>query len=118
MHVTFSTQNTEGNCNMSENQDRSQGFYEQQGKVRHMVILEKDSKTRLKDLSKRFNLTQGEVLDVMIEHGNIDELAAAGKFEEKKAGKREGKVTKGELLKKMKDLTSEQLAAIDAIVSK
>lgn len=101
---------------MSENQDRSAGFYEQQGKVRHMVILEKNSKTRLKDLSKRFGLTQGEVLDVLIEQGDIEALAAAGKFEEKKDGKKDGKVTKTGLLKKMKDLTPDQLAAINQIV--
>lgn len=103
---------------MNSGQDRSVGFYEQQGKVRQMIILEKDSKTRLKDLSKCFGLTQGEILDVLIEHGNIDELAEAGKFDEKKTDKRKGKVTKGDLLKKMKGLNPEQLEAINAIVEK
>lgn len=101
----------------SSAQDRSQGFYEALGKVRHMVILEKTSKDHIKGLAKRFDLTQGEILDVLIAHADIDELERLGKFEDVKKGKKEGKLTKSELLKKMKDLTPEQLSAINAIVS-
>lgn len=101
---------------MSEGQDQSKGFYEAKGMVRQTVILTEGHKERLKQLAKLHNVTQGEVIEVLLDYTDFEMFA--DKFKAKKAVKSEGKLTKGDLLKKMTNLTPEQLAAIAAIVSK
>ena len=91
-------------------------FYEERGLVRHMVILSPEHREILKTEAKKVKLTQGELLEVLLD--NADFTALAGKLKEKKEGKTAGKLTKNDLLKRMKGLTPEQLAAIDAIVNK
>lgn len=97
----------------TKEQDRSPGFYEARGKVRHMLILEKSSKERLKEIAKRFGLTQGEVADVLIANADINALEANGLFRLKAET---GGVKKTALAKKMKEATPEQLAEIQRIL--
>lgn len=100
---------------MSETQkSKSAGFYEERGMIRHMVIITPDHRERLKAESKKVGLTQGEFMEVLLD--NLDFTTLDEQFKAKKAGKNDGKLTKAELLKKMKDLTPEKLAAINAIV--
>lgn len=94
--------------------DTTKDFYEQRGMIRHMVILSSEHRDTLKVEARKASLTQGEFLEVLLD--NADFTALAEKFKAKKAGKSEGKLTKADLLKKMKGLTPEQLAAINQIV--
>lgn len=94
---------------------RTTGFYEQKGLVRYTVIFSPVHREKLKQTAKQFGITQGEVVEVMLDQ--LDANAMAPHFQAKKTGKAEGRITKTELVKKMKDLTPAQLAAIEAIVS-
>jgi hypothetical protein len=69
----------------------------------------------LKKIAKTFNLTQGEIVEVMLDQINLNQIG--GYFESKKAEKNNGKSTKTDLVKKMKGLTTGQLAAIEAIIN-
>jgi hypothetical protein len=101
---------------MSEGQIQSKDFYAEKGMTRHMVILTHEHRNALKAESKKVSLTQGEFIEVLLDNTDFDTLSE--KFKEKKAGKTEGKLTKADILKKMTNLTPEQLAAIEAIVTK
>lgn len=103
---------------MSDEQQKSKSasFYEERGLIRHMIIITPEHRDKLKAEAKKVGLIQGEIIEVLLD--NVDFESLAEKFKAKKAGKVEGKLTKADLLKKMKDLSPEQLAAIDAIVSK
>ena len=96
---------------MNDNQDNA----EQKGVVRQMFSLSEASKERLKQVAKRYSITQGELLEVLIDQ--MDEEKLEPLFREKRATKlalRHG--TKAALIKKMGSLTPQQLAAIEAIV--
>jgi predicted DNA-binding protein YlxM (UPF0122 family) len=96
--------------NTEENkQNRSTGFYEAKGKVRETVILDQDSRTKMKELADRFDITKGAVLDALLKHADIEAIQAAGGFEIEKP-------KKTTLAKKMKDATPEQLAEIQRIL--
>jgi len=94
------------------------GFYESKGYARHMLILPVAHKEKLKRLAKHFGITQGEALEVMLDH--LDLTRMGGHFEAKRQAKksRSGPTTKTDLIKKMKDLSAEQISAIEAILDK
>ncbi|TCJ12868.1 hypothetical protein EZJ19_11570 [Parasulfuritortus cantonensis] len=92
----------------------STGFYEDKGMKRRMVIMDDPHFAKLKTFSKGVKLTQGEFLEVLLDAVDIEVLKPV--IEAKKNQKGAGKLTKSELIKKMKGLTPEQLAAIEAIV--
>lgn len=99
-----------------QQKSKSASFYEDRGLIRHMVIISPEHREKLKAEAKKVGLIQGEVIEVLLDCVDFDSLA--DKFKAKKVGKTEGKLTKADLLKKMKDLTPEQLAAINEIVEK
>ena len=103
---------------MSDEQQKSKSasFYEERGLIRHMVIITPEHREKLKAEAKMVSFIQGEFIEVLLD--NVDFYSLAEKFKAKKAGKVESKLTKADLLKKMKDLTPEQLAAINEIVEK
>lgn len=96
---------------------QSLGFYEEKGMKRHMLIMSKEHHAKLKTLAKQFKLTQGEVAEVMLDQIDVDGLMPhmEAKRKAKKSGA--GVTTKTELVKKMKDLTPEQIAAIEKILA-
>lgn len=99
---------------MSENQEK-QGYYEQKGMVRQMFIMTEATKERLKQVAKRFSLTQGEVLEVLIDH--IDEDALAPVLQEKRALKiADRDSAKAAIIKKIRKMSPKQLAVIEQIV--
>lgn len=102
---------------MEENEiNDKKGFYEQRGYVRHTLILPVEYKERLKAIAKKYKLTQGEVVEEMI---NIfDQTSLPSILEARRTNKTSGRTTKTELLKRMKGLSPEQIAAIEAIIQK
>lgn len=103
---------------MKENtvSEDAKGFYEEKGYVRQMVILPKAHKDKMKKLAKVYGISQGAVVEVLLDKMNLNTLGPY--FEEKHKSKSGGKTTKTELVKKMKDLTPEQIAAIEVIIGK
>lgn len=96
-------------------QEQAKGFYEQKGMVRHMLILPETHKQKLKKIAGVYGLTQGEVVEVMLDQINLNMIG--GHFEAKKTSKGAGKSTKADLIKKMKALTPAQMKAIEAILA-
>lgn len=92
----------------------STGFYEDKGMKRRMVIMDDPHFAKLKTLAKSVKLTQGEFLEVLLDGADLEALKPL--IDAKKNQKGGGKLTKSELIKKMKGLSPEQLAAIEAIV--
>jgi hypothetical protein len=89
------------------------GFYENKGKVRYTLILDKEAKDKLTKLAKAYKITQGEVAEVLIDKFDLNVFDAH--FTAKRANK---ETTRTDLVKKMINLTPEQIAAIDAILSR
>jgi hypothetical protein len=104
----------------TENEDqKAPDFYKTKGLIRHMVILPKEYKEKLKQIAKHFRITQGEVVEVFLDLEVTEELGSlfAARRTAKDDAKPDGKSPRSELFKKMKDLTPEQLAAIEAILA-
>lgn len=103
---------------MTENtvQQSTDDFYKDKGLKRHMIVVSDKDVEALKSVAKAHNIKQGDVVSVLLEQ--MDAEAMATHFEARRAAlKGEGKTTKTELLKKMKDLSPEQIAAIEAILA-
>lgn len=100
---------------MSETQEQNAGFYEQKGMVRHMIILPEAHKVKLKRIAKTYAITQGEVVEVMLDQINLDQMGSH--FEAKRALKDDGRLSKSVLVNKMKTLSPEQMRAIEAIMA-
>jgi hypothetical protein len=83
--------------------------------IRHMITLPEQQKEKLKKLSKDFHLTQGEIVDVLLEQ--IDLSLMGQHFEARRNGKLSGRSIQTDLIKKMKGLSQEQIAAIQSILS-
>ena len=97
--------------------EEKKGFYEQKGMVRHTLILSEAHKKQLKELSKTAGITQGDLIEVLIDFAVANDLSEA--FETKRNSRSDGRTTlKSALTKKLKDLSPEQLAAIEKIVGK
>jgi hypothetical protein len=90
-------------------QDQSKAFYEQKGMVRRTVIMTKEHIDKLRALAKKFVLTQGEVIEVLLD--NVENVNG-GKFIAKRVIKGDSKV----LVKKLKNLSPEKLAQIEALI--
>lgn len=98
---------------MSE-QDQSKGFYEQRGMVRHMIVLPEQSKAALKEIAKTHGITQGEVVEVLL--NQMDSALLAQHFEAKRSSKVGIRTAKSDLANKLLNLSAAQLAAITAII--
>jgi hypothetical protein len=103
--------------------EKESGYYESKGMVRQMVVLTEAHKDRLKEFSKLHKITIGEVIEVLLD--DMEPATAILRMEARRAnkvdgraGKRPEKLSKTRLIRNMKDLTPEQLAAIEAIVEK
>jgi hypothetical protein len=96
--------------------EQSKDFYELRGKVRHMVILDPSHKARLKAWAKQYKLTQGEIMEVLIDQADLNALEphfAAHRF--KRISEDETSLKKT-VVKNIKSATPEQLAAIAQIM--
>lgn len=82
------------------------GFYEERGYVRHMVIIRPSYKDQIKSLSKRHRITQGEIIEALID------IADTEKLDQNLRLRKECKFTKGDLLKKIKGLSQEKISEI------
>jgi TusA-related sulfurtransferase len=102
---------------MSEAQN-SPDYYENRGISRQGILLSKDHADRLKEIAKLHKINTGEVIEVLLD--NMEPAILISKFEAKRNErlKKDGRVAKGELTKKMKEATPEQLAEIQRILGR
>lgn len=89
-------------------------FYKDKGKLRYTVITTEQHREKLNKIAKTYRISQGDVIEVLLDQANLGLLGHH--FDAKRESKSDGKLTKTELMKKMKGLTPEQLAAIEKII--
>jgi ABC-type sugar transport system ATPase subunit len=94
---------------------RTTGFYEAKGMIRRTVILNKGYPDKLSKIAEDYSLSQGEVVEVFLDQFDANRLGEHLKAK-KVAKKPSARLTKTDMVKKMKDLKPEQLAAIEAII--
>lgn len=84
-------------------------------RVRFSIDMPADYQAKLAELAKRFKITQGEAVQVMLDQIRLlPEAPFVAKREEKVAARQPRK----DLYKKLKSLSPEQLAAIEALADK
>lgn len=100
---------------MSEAQ-KDPDYYATRGIVRQMVLLSNDHCERLKEIAKAHKINTGEVVEVLLDQ--MDAESMVKHFDEKRQSKvkKDGRIAKGDLTKKMKEATPEQLAEIQRIL--
>lgn len=100
---------------MSEAQN-SPDYYESRGISRQGVLLSKEHAERLKEIAKAHKINTGEVIEVLLDQ--MDAASLTKHFDDKRQDrlKKDGRVSKGDLTKKMKEATPEQLAEIQRIL--
>ena len=89
------------------------------GLIRVGICIPETHKTAIETLAKRHKITQGQIIEVLLENMPDEEILAPF-FRHKAETKTDGrskKHPKRELLKDMKDLTPEQLAQLAAQVA-
>lgn len=101
--------------NQATRPNQSARFYEEKGMARQMVIMSQESKATLKDVAKTYRLSQGELIDVLLENAVWDSLTT--QMEAKRNEKVSSRVKKVSMAKKLEGLTPEQLAAVEAIIA-
>jgi hypothetical protein len=94
-------------------------YYKGRGMTRYTLILPEVYKAKIETIAKQYKLTQGQVIEVMLDQ-MLDENEIAPFFiaraETKTDGRSKG-TPKKKILESMKDLSSEQLAIIEAQIS-
>ncbi len=88
---------------------------ETESDARHMLVVGEAHKVKLKKLSKHFRLTQGEIVGVLLDKLDLSRMTPY--FEEVRNEKVDSRTSKSAMLARMKDLTQEQLAAIERLIS-
>ncbi len=83
--------------------------------TRHMLMVGEVHKAKLKKLSKHFRLTQGEIVGVLLD--KIDLSRMTPHFEELRNGKVDSRTSKTAMLTRLKDLSQDQLAAIERLIA-
>jgi hypothetical protein len=83
--------------------------------TRHMLVVSEVHKGKLKKLSKHFRLTQGEIVGVLLDKLDLSRMTPH--FEELRNGKVDSRTSKTAMLTRLKDLSQEQLAAIERLIA-
>lgn len=88
---------------------------EQDKQTRYTVVVDKLAQTRLASIAKQFKISQGAVMEVMIQ--NVDVQALEEQFKARREKKVQSRGSKTELLQKIKKLTPEQKAYLESLGS-
>jgi uncharacterized protein (DUF885 family) len=85
---------------------------------RFTVVSDKEHKAKLDVIAKQYKITQGEVIEVMLDNGDFDQLDPflQAKRAAKVSGREKLSETKSKLLDKLKDLSPEALERLLAQV--
>lgn len=82
---------------------------------RYTIILPNDHQARLAVMAKTYKLSQGEILEGLIEHADMEKLGPI--FAKMREDKVAGRQSKKELLKRLSKLDPEQLKALERIAA-
>lgn len=93
------------------------GYYEEKGLKRHMVIIKPETQARLKTIAKEHGIMQGEVVDALIANVEMDSMKPF--FDHIRMAKRSERTAtpKAVIKDKLKEATPEQLAEIQRILA-
>lgn len=81
--------------------------------TRYTVVVGKLAQARLASIAKQFKISQGAVMEVMID--NVDVQVLEDQFKARREQKVQSRGSKTELLEKMKKLTPEQRAYLESL---
>lgn len=88
---------------------------EEKGK-RYAIIVEQVVQEKLAKIAKTHKISQGAVVETLMEHADMDKLDAA--FKARREAKVAGRTGKTAILKRLSKLTPEQLEALAAQLPK
>lgn len=91
------------------------GFYEEKGMVRYTMILPKVHKDKIETVAKTYKITQGEVIEVLLDQMSVSLLGTH--FEAKKESKGSNKSSKRSVIEAMKGLTKQQLLEVEKAIA-
>lgn len=97
---------------MREAAGKQAEIYERRGEVRHMIVMKMSVREKIKNLAKAYRVQQGDVIDVVIENMDLTKVGPA--LEARREVKAKPKKT--EIAKKIRGLSPEKLAQIEAII--
>lgn len=96
------------------------GFYEEKGMTRYGMVIPADTKEKLDSVAKTYGLSQGDVVQVLIEEMNAEALHDI--FNAKRESKVDGRKTRTDfqrkLSKSVNKLTPEQIAVLNETIVK
>jgi len=90
-------------------------FYKEKGMSRYTLILSEAHREKLKKVAKTYNITQGEVVEVLLDQMNLGLLG--GHLEAKRKSKTSDRVSQRTVIEELKGLTPEQLMAVKAAIA-
>lgn len=96
-------------------ENRSTNFYENKGMIRQTIILTPKYIEILRTTSKANGLTQGELVEALLDNVNSESFIHS--IVAKRDEKASGRTKKVSLVNKLKSLTPEQFAAVEAIIA-
>lgn len=98
---------------------QNKGFYEAKGLSRYTMILAKKHKDKLAEIAEKYEMSQGNVIEVLLDTFS-DNLSGATLREKAKTVPKGGRKSNGptqlEVLKMLKGMTTEQLSAAQAAI--
>ncbi len=83
---------------------------------RHTVVVSESYKGKLKAVAKTYHLTQGEVIEVLLDQMNLSQVG--GHLEARRRSKETGRTTQKDVIDALKGLTPEQLKAAEEALAK
>jgi Spy/CpxP family protein refolding chaperone len=86
---------------------------DQDKQTRYTVVVGKLAQSRLASIAKQFKISQGAVMEVMIE--NVDVQALEEQFKARRELKVQSRGSKSELMNTLKALTPEQRAYLESL---
>ena len=97
---------------------KTKGHYEALGMCRYTLILGKEHKVKLRDLAKKYGVTQGVAIEALLENFDEEKLAPTFALKTPKAAGRPGgqEVKQRDLHILLKGMTPEQLIAAQAAI--
>jgi pantothenate kinase-related protein Tda10 len=98
----------------------SNAFYKQKGLIRYIFVMRPEFKAKIDDLSKTYKITQGEVIETLLEQ-ETDSIRMRQAFRVKSEAKVRTRAKRSEstkqLINDVADLTPEQLAAVQETIA-
>jgi len=90
-------------------------FYKDKDVARYTMVLSEPHKDKLKKVSKTYGISQGEVVEVLLDQMNLGLLG--GHFEAKRKSKTSDRISQRAVIEQLKGLTPEQLKAVEAAIA-